>query len=60
MRCGDCGCDLELTVGSAVPDFSIETFDPVRTDWGEYSLAKAKAEKRWTILFFYPGDFTFV
>lgn len=60
MRCDDCGCDMELQVGSPVPDFAIETFDPQKSDWGQFSLARAIQDKRWTILFFYPGDFTFV
>ena len=47
-------------VGQKVPDFKIETYEPSTGDFGEYDLAKAKADGRWTILFFYPADFTFV
>ena len=56
--CGE-GYDV-LEVGDEVPDFTLKTFDPVKADFGEVSLAQVKAAKRWTILFFYPADFTFV
>ncbi len=49
-----------LKVGQDVPDFSIETYEPSKGDFGEFSLAAQKAGKKWTILFFYPADFTFV
>jgi peroxiredoxin (alkyl hydroperoxide reductase subunit C) len=60
MEC-DCAEDYDvLSVGDEVPDFTLKTFDPAKGDFGEFSLASAKAAKRWTILFFYPADFTFV
>ncbi len=49
-----------LQVGQDVPDFKIEVFDPVKGDFGEISLETLKANKKWTILFFYPAAFTFV
>ncbi len=49
-----------LQVGQKVPDFKIETYEPSTGDFGEFDLAKAKADGRWSILFFYPADFTFV
>lgn len=49
-----------LRVGQKVPDFKIETFDPVKGDFSEISLASQMAARKWTILFFYPADFTFV
>jgi alkyl hydroperoxide reductase subunit AhpC len=49
-----------LKVGQKVPSFEIETYDPTREDFGTISLDKLKAEGKWTILFFYPADFTFV
>ncbi len=49
-----------LQVGQNVPDFSLETYEPTRGDFGEFSLAAQKAAKKWTVLFFYPADFTFV
>lgn len=52
-------CD-SLHVGGQVPDFEMEIFDPVKKDFGKISLKKLRAEKKWTVLFFYPADFTFV
>jgi peroxiredoxin (alkyl hydroperoxide reductase subunit C) len=54
------GAETPLLVGDEVPSFELETYDPEREEFGEFSLAKQKANGRWTILFFYPGDFTFV
>ena len=49
-----------LKLGQKVPDFSLETYEPTKGDFGTFSLANQIAQKRWTILFFYPADFTFV
>jgi peroxiredoxin (alkyl hydroperoxide reductase subunit C) len=49
-----------LRVGQIVPDFKLETFEPSRGDFGEVTLQGLKDAKKWTILFFYPADFTFV
>lgn len=50
-----------LKVGQKVPDFKITTFEPTKGDFGEFSFSTQKKDnKRWTILFFYPADFTFV
>jgi len=49
-----------VTVGERVPDFELETYEPSRTTFGRFSLAEALREKKWTILVFYPADFTFV
>ncbi len=49
-----------LQVGQAVPDFKIDVYDPVAQDFAEFSLAANKAAGKWTVLFFYPADFTFV
>ena len=49
-----------IKVGDTVPDFRIETYDPSKGDFGEVSLAEIKASKKWTVLFFYPADFTIV
>ena len=49
-----------VRVGQSVPDFSLTTFDPKTHDFGKFELAAQKAAKRWTVLFFYPADFTFV
>ena len=49
-----------LQVGMSVPDFTLTTFEAESVGFGAVSLAKQKEEGRWTCLFFYPADFTFV
>ncbi len=49
-----------LGVGAFAPDFKIMTYQPERKDFGEISFANLKAQGKWTVLFFYPADFTFV
>lgn len=49
-----------MQVGAKVDDFTLETFEPTKKDFGSFSLKAQKKKKRWTILFFYPADFTFV
>jgi len=54
---GEC-CGIR--VGQPAPEFKLETYEPSRGDFGEISLAAQKKAKKWTVLFFYPADFTFV
>ena len=49
-----------LRVGQNVPNLKIEAFDPVKADFGEVDLAALGNAGKWTVLFFYPADFTFV
>jgi alkyl hydroperoxide reductase subunit AhpC len=49
-----------LSIGESVPDFEMDTFDPPEHFFGKISLEKLKKEGKWTVLFFYPADFTFV
>ena len=42
---------------AALPIF---TYYLSTVEFGEFSLAKQKEAGRWSILFFYPADFTFV
>jgi NADH-dependent peroxiredoxin subunit C len=49
-----------LRVGQTVPDFKLDTFEPTKGDFGEFNLTTQKKAKKWTVLFFYPADFTFV
>lgn len=63
MHENDCCCDdiqVPLQVGEIVPDFTIETFDPNTKNFSSVSLAELLNAGKWTILVFYPGDFTFV
>ena len=48
------------SVGTFVPDFEMETYEPSHGDFGKVSLADLKKAGKWTILVFYPADFTFV
>lgn len=48
------------SVGMQVPDFEMETYEPAHGDFGKVSLADIKKSGKWTILVFYPADFTFV
>jgi peroxiredoxin (alkyl hydroperoxide reductase subunit C) len=47
-------------VGQKVPDFELETFEPSTSSFSKFSLADAKKNKKWTVLVFYPADFTFI
>jgi peroxiredoxin (alkyl hydroperoxide reductase subunit C) len=49
-----------LKVGQSVPAFEMDTYDPTEMFFGKVSLEQLKKDGKWTILFFYPADFTFV
>ena len=49
-----------LKLGHKVPDFELTTYDPVKGEFGKFHLQQQLDHKRWTIVFFYPADFTFV
>lgn len=49
-----------VTIGDKVEDFELDTFEPVSCKFGSFHLANAKKAGKWTILVFYPADFTFV
>lgn len=49
-----------VQVGETVPDFEMDVFDPTKGDFRRFSLAEQKKAKKWTVLFFYPADYTFV
>jgi len=55
-------CDemMQARVGHKVPDFKLKTYDPVAHNFGEFKLSENIEAGKWTILFFYPADFTFV
>jgi peroxiredoxin (alkyl hydroperoxide reductase subunit C) len=52
--------DEVITVGNKAPLAELETFDPAACKFGRFSLADAVKNKKWTVLVFYPADFTFV
>jgi peroxiredoxin (alkyl hydroperoxide reductase subunit C) len=49
-----------LQVGQQVPDFKLDVYDPKGKGFSEITLAGLQQAKKWTILFFYPADYTFV
>ena len=51
---------ITLRVGQNVPHFEMETYDPAAGEFGKFSLEAARQSGRWTVLVFYPADFTFV
>lgn len=56
-----CGCacaadSLMVAVGKVVPEFEVEAFQDEEIKKVKLSDYKGK----WTVVFFYPGDFTFV
>jgi peroxiredoxin (alkyl hydroperoxide reductase subunit C) len=55
-----CSDQKIVTVGMEVPNFELETYDPADRQFGKISLNELRKKKKWTILVFYPADFTFV
>lgn len=53
-------CNEIVSVGMDVPNFEMSTFEPSKGSFGKFSLEENKKAGRWTVLFFYPADFTFV
>lgn len=51
---------LFVRVGDVVPDFQLPTYEPKEQAFGQFDLAEQRKAGRWTILFFYPADYTFV
>lgn len=55
-----CGEVLQISVGAEVPNFTLDVYDPADRAFGKISLNELRKEAKWTILVFYPADFTFV
>ncbi len=55
-------CDemIQAQLGHKVPDFELNTYDPKIRNFGKFKLSENMEAGKWTILFFYPADFTFV
>lgn len=49
-----------VTVGSEVPNFELDIYNPQERKFGKISLDELKKQGKWTVLFFYPADFSFV
>jgi peroxiredoxin (alkyl hydroperoxide reductase subunit C) len=50
-------CDA-ARIGKPAPNFEVQGFDAVKGSFETYSLANLKG--KYVLLFFYPGDFTYV
>jgi NADH-dependent peroxiredoxin subunit C len=58
---GCCDCEPTLvSVGMDVPEFTLDVYDPENRAFGKLSLSELKKDAKWTVLVFYPADFTFV
>ena len=47
-----------IKVGQPAPDFTLQGYE--KGKFAEYKLSEISASGKWTVLFFYPLDFTFV
>lgn len=56
----DTAAAAPLQVGQKVPDFAMDAYDPAKGDFARFDLAEQRKNGRWSVLFFYPADFTFV
>ncbi len=50
----------QVKVGQVVPNFEMTVFDPKQKGFGKVSLDEIKKRRQWTVLVFYPADYTFV
>jgi alkyl hydroperoxide reductase subunit AhpC len=51
---------VEVKVGQQVPDFELKAYNPQAHNFESVKFEELKSAGKWTILFFYPADFTFV
>jgi alkyl hydroperoxide reductase subunit AhpC len=49
-----------VKLGQKVPEIELATYEPTTNKFGNFTLSGQIERKRWTVLFFYPADFTFV
>ena len=49
-----------IAVGQETPEFTMETYEPSSGSFGEVKLSELRNDGKWTVLVFYPADFTFV
>jgi peroxiredoxin (alkyl hydroperoxide reductase subunit C) len=50
--------ETTVRVGEKAPNFTADGFNALTNDFGTYSLSDCGG--KWVLLFFYPGDFTYV
>lgn len=50
-----------IKVGDKIEEFEFETYDPKKRAFSNFSLKRdSLSSKKWTVLVYYPADFTFV
>lgn len=49
-----------IKVGDRIDSLEFEAYDPVKNSFSKFSLSNSLADKKWTVLVYYPADFTFV
>jgi peroxiredoxin (alkyl hydroperoxide reductase subunit C) len=49
-----------VRVSQQVPEFEMDVYNPKSHQFEKVSLADLKKSKKWTVLVFYPADYTFV
>jgi peroxiredoxin (alkyl hydroperoxide reductase subunit C) len=49
-----------IKIGQKVPDFEMDTYDPKKGSFGKFKLSANMKKKKWTVLVFYPADYTFI
>lgn len=47
-----------VRIGDKAPNFTADGFNALKDDFNKYTLSDYKG--KWVLLFFYPGDFTYV
>lgn len=58
--CGSIYHRRPIRIDEKVEPFVVETYNPVKRGFDTVSFEKIWAAGKWTVLFFYPADFTFV
>lgn len=48
----------QVKIDTVAPNFDLPAYDPIKDDETQISLENMKG--KWTVLFYYPADFTFV
>lgn len=49
-----------IKIGDKVENFEFEVYDPKKDSFSKFSLKDSIEAKKWTVLVYYPADFTFV
>ncbi len=53
-------CVSAVKIGEKIPEIEIDAYIPTKKDFDKINLSSLAKDGKWTILFFYPADYTFV